>query len=309
MGDPSGIGPVIISKAVHILKNLADFVIIGDRWVFGRAQGTGYRVQGKFIDLDNVPHKNFAFGKIKAEYGRASVEYLDKAIDLVKNKEIDCMVTGPVCKKAINLGGFFRFSGHTEYIAKRTNTKNFAMMLLNRKLKFSLVTRHIPLKDVSAHLDKGKIYQTALLTYISLKELLSIRNPRIAVCGLNPHASDDGIMGDEENKIIKPALALLKRRRHIHIDGPLPADTAVLKAAQKEYDCLIAIYHDQALIPLKISDARTGVNITAGLDFIRTSPLHGTAFDIAGNYNSIDPASLIAAIRLAVRCALNRKKV
>ena len=308
MGDPAGIGSAVIRKAIIKLKGLMDFVIIGDKWVFDKVPGPKSQIPNcRFIDLHNVPHKYFEFGKVKAEYGRASVEYLDKAIELIKNKGIDCLVTCPVSKEAISLGGFDKFLGHTEYLAARTNTEYFAMMLLNKKLRFSLVTRHIPLRDVPSELDTGKIYKTVLLTYRSLKELFLIKNPRIAVCGLNPHASDNGLLGEEENKIIKPALMRLGESIK-NIDGPLPADVAVLKAAQKKYDCIIAMYHDQALIPLKILGAYTGVNLTLGLGFIRTSPLHGTAFDIATKFNLANPTSLIEAIRLAVICTLNQKK-
>ncbi|MDP3731995.1 MAG: 4-hydroxythreonine-4-phosphate dehydrogenase PdxA [Candidatus Omnitrophota bacterium] len=336
MGDPAGIGPEIIPKALKKLKGLANFVIIGDKWVFGQLSAISYQLSAlKFIDLNNVPHKNFKFGKIKAEYGKASVEYIDKAIELIKNKQIDCLVTCPISKEAVSLAGFDNFTGHTEYLSARTNTKYFAMMLLNRKLKFSLVTGHIPLKDVPSKLDTDKIYKTVLLAYRSLKQLFLIKNPRMAVCGLNPHASDNGLLGEEENKIIKPALKRLRLRLR-DIDGTLSADVAVLKAAQKKYDCIIAMYHDQALIPLKLSDEYAGVNLTLGLPFIRTSPLHGTAFDISGRFNtprpegcgfrprSIPPlrtpdfspgglhlanaTSLIEAIKLAVRCTLNQRK-
>lgn len=308
MGDPSGVGPAIIIKAINKLKGLADFIVIGDKWVFDQASGFRPEAAGvKFIDLNNVTHKNFRLGEVKAEYGRASVEYLDKALELIKNNEVHCLVTCPVSKEAVSLAGFKNFTGHTEYLASRTNTRYFVMMLLNKKLRIALVTRHIPLKDVSSELDSDKIYQTIFLTYRSLKKIFLIRNPKIGVCGLNPHASDNGLLGNEENKIIKPALMRLRKKIN-NIWGPLPADTAALKAMQKKYDCIIAMYHDQALIPLKVSGAYTGVNLTLGLRFIRTSPLHGTAFDIAENFNSADPASLIEAIRLAVRCTLNQKK-
>lgn len=310
MGDPAGIGPAITVKAIQKLKGLADFVIIGDKWVFNKIPNPKSQIPNcKFIDLNNVPRENFSFAKVKAEYGRASVEYLDKALELIKNNEIDCLVTCPVSKEAVSLGGFKGFSGHTEYLASAAKTKYFVMMLLNERLKISLVTRHICLKDVPGRLNRDKIYETVILTHKSLRELFGIRNPRIVVCGLNPHASDNGVMGDEENRIIKPALMRLKRKiKGMCIDGPQPADTAILKAAQKEYDCVIAMYHDQALIPLKISGGYTGVNLTLGLGFVRTSPLHGTAFDIAGRFNLANPASLIEAIRLAIRCTLNQKK-
>jgi len=307
MGDPSGIGPEIISSALPRLKGLADFVVIGDNWVINRLSDTKY-LAGKgarFIDLKNVPRKSFSFGKIKGAYGKASMEYLDKAMDLMKNNAIDCLVTCPISKEAISLAGF-NYSGHTEYLARRTNTKDFVMMLLNKDFRFSLVTRHIPLKEVPGQINQEKIEKTISLSYACLKKIFLIDAPRIVTCGLNPHASDNGVIGNEENEIIKPALKKL-RAKFKHLDGPMPADVAVLKAKEKQYDCIIAIYHDQALIPLKLSSKLTGVNMTLGLPFIRTSPLHGTAFDIAGTKKA-DPASLIEAIKLAIRCASNLKK-
>ena len=306
MGDPSGIGPEIIVKALDKLKAIAEFVVIGDNWVFNKAQSVKRKAQNyKFIDLNNVDHENFAFGKIKAEYGRASIEYLDKALDLQKNNEIECLVTCPISKEAINLAGF-SYSGHTEYFAQRTNSSDSVMMLLNKHLKFSLVTRHIPLKSVSAALNEDKLYKTIYITYEALKRIFSIKNPRLVVCGLNPHASDNGLIGLEENQIINPVLERLKEVIRF-IEGPLPADVAISKTNSKVYDCVIAMYHDQALIPLKLLDSRSGVNLTLGLPFIRTSPLHGTAFDIAGTQLA-DPASLIEAIKVALKCTSNLKK-
>jgi len=307
MGDPSGIGPGIISSALPVLKGLADFVVIGDKWVINQltdAKCLAHQT-ARFIDLNNVPRKSFSFGKIKAAYGKASMEYLDQSIALIKNNIIDCLVTCPISKESISMAGF-NYAGHTEYLAGRTNTKDFVMMLLNKDFRFSLVTRHIPLKDVAGQINQEKICKTVSLSHEYLKKIFLIKNPRIVTCGLNPHASDNGIIGNEENKIIKPALKKL-RLKFKYLDGPMPADTAVLKAKEKQYDCVIAIYHDQALIPLKLSSRQTGVNMTLGLPFIRTSPLHGTAFDIAGT-NKADPASLIEAIKLAVRCASNLKK-
>jgi 4-hydroxythreonine-4-phosphate dehydrogenase len=312
IGDPSGIGPEIALKAVAKLKGKVEFVIIGDKWVLDKVQGSclsgrqaGFRVQSfKLVDLNNVPHKNFYFGKIKAEYGKASVEYLDKALELLKIKEIDCLVTCPVSKEAINLAGFKGFSGHTEYLTKHLGVGDYLMLLLNQKLKFSLVTRHIPLGAVPLELDQEKIRRNIILTYKSLKDLFAVRNPRIVVCGLNPHASDNGVIGDEENRIIKPAL---RRLRIKNIFGPYSSDAAIAAALRGKYDCVIAMYHDQALIPLKLSGNSQGVNMTLGLPFVRTSPLHGTAFDIAGK-NIASPDSLVEAIKLATRCAFNLKK-
>jgi 4-hydroxythreonine-4-phosphate dehydrogenase len=307
MGDPSGIGPAIAVKAVHALKGLADFVLIGDAGIFSRVTGPAGRGVGlEFVDVHNVDTKAFQFGKIKAEYGRASIEYLDKALDLIKSKKIDCLVTCPISKEAIHLAGY-RYSGHTEYFARRTHVRNFVMMLLNRELKISLVTRHIPLRKVPLSLDKDTLRATILLTYDALKKLFSIKKPRMVICGLNPHASDNGLIGNEEQRIIAPVLQKLKSRIEC-IDGPLSADVAIAKTRQGQYDCAVAMYHDQALIPLKLSGGESGVNITLGLDFIRTSPLHGTAFDIAGKPALADPASLIEAITRAVECTSNLKK-
>jgi 4-hydroxythreonine-4-phosphate dehydrogenase len=306
MGDPSGIGPAVIAKSLPNISRLADLTVIGDKWVFKKVQSSKFKVKSfEFIDLKNVSHKNFSFGKIKAEYGRASIQYLDKALDLIKNKQIDCLVTAPISKEAINLAGI-HYSGHTEYFAKQTNTEDMVMMLLNKQLRFSLVTRHIPLKEVSSKITKENLYTTINLTYQALSKYFSIKNPRILVCGVNPHASDNGLIGKEEMSIIKPVLNKL-RRIIGSLDGPLPADIAIKKAKDKKYDCLIAMYHDQALIPLKLLDSSSGVNLTLGLAFIRTSPLHGTAFDIASNFNLINPASFIAAFKLALQCTRNQK--
>ncbi len=308
IGDPSGIGPAIILKAINELKGLADFTVIGDSWVLRRIPGAGsLKSEARIIDLNNVPHKNFSFGKIKAEYGKASIKYLDKALELLKDKEIDCLVTSPISKEAVNLAGF-NYAGHTEYFIKKTGVPDAVMMLLNDKLKFSLVTRHIALKEIVGQLSVDKIYRNICVTYRSLQRIFGLKNPRIVVCGINPHASDNGLIGDEEGSLIKPAIKKIINKLKADVEGPLSSDVAVLRASRREYDCVIAIYHDQALIPLKLSGAETGVNITLGLPFIRTSPLHGTAFDIAKKPQKACPASLIAAVKTAVRCASNLKK-
>lgn len=307
MGDPSGIGATVIARAVKEIKSLAEVVIIGDKWVFDRShQSPVTSYQYNFIDLKNVSRRNFQFGRVKAEYGRASVEYLDKAMDLIRKGEIDSLVTAPISKEAINLAGF-KFAGHTEYLQQRTRTKDTVMMLLNKHLKFSLVTRHIPLKDVAVALNKEELSKTISVTYQFLKEFFLISQPRIVVCGLNPHASDNGIIGEQEKQVIKPVIKNLKKTID-SLEGPLPSDIAIKHAFEKAYDCVIAMYHDQALIPLKLLDSYSGVNLTLGLPFVRTSPLHGTAFDIAPAFLA-DPRSLIEAIRVNILCASNQRKV
>jgi 4-hydroxythreonine-4-phosphate dehydrogenase len=306
MGDPSGIGPEIIAKAMAYVRGEADFLTIGDLQVLERSFVKRKMRACAILDLKNVKQDKFSFGKIKAEYGRASIEYLDKSIELLKNKEIDCLVTCPISKEAINLAGY-HYSGHTEYLIEKTKARHAVMLLLNGQMKFALVTRHIPLKEISRCLNKRIIEDTAALTYKALKQTFLIKKPRIIVCGMNPHGSDNGVIGDEEKRLIAPAVKnLAKRFKGVY--GPLGADVAISKAKDKKFDCVIAMYHDQALIPLKLLGDQTGVNMTLGLPFIRTSPLHGTAFDIAGR-NKADPASLIAAIRLAIKCTQNQRKV
>ena len=315
IGDPSGIGPAITLKAINALKGAAEFLVIGDKWVLNhvsqaksqngakRSLPEGDKSQVKIVDLNNVNHKKFSFGKIKAEYGKACIEYLDKAMELLRNNEIDCLVTAPVSKESIAKAGL-RYGGHTEYFLKKAGVKEAVMMLLNDKLRFSLVTRHLPFKEVPAALATDKICNNILITYKSLKDLFGIRNPRLGICSLNPHASENGLFGKEEIKIIKPAVRKLSGR--VKIEGPLSADLAIQRAFKGKYDCLIAMYHDQALIPLRLTGYERGVNITLGLPFIRTSPLHGTAFDIAKSPQKACPSSLISAIKLAIKCALNQ---
>ncbi|PIP19566.1 MAG: 4-hydroxythreonine-4-phosphate dehydrogenase PdxA [Candidatus Omnitrophica bacterium CG23_combo_of_CG06-09_8_20_14_all_41_10] len=326
IGDPSGIGPAITIKAIRKLidssgsfsfyssprghpearraEGPVDFVIIGTSSVLDRIPGFSrlLRKGVKIVDLQNVSRKGFEFGKIKGEYGRVSIEYLDRALNLLKKGAIDCLVTCPISKESINKAGF-KYRGHTEYFAKRLKAKDVVMMLINKKLRFSLVTRHLAVKDVSGALSIDKICRVVSATYLALKKIFKISRPRIVLCGLNPHASDNGLIGDEEIKIIKPAVKNLKKMFK-GINGPFSSDVAICRALKGEYDAVVAMYHDQASIPLKLTGSNRGVNLTLGLPFIRTSPLHGTAFDIAGRHKLADPNSLIAAIKLAVKCAL-----
>ena len=278
IGDPAGIGPVIAQKALKKLSGLADFTVIGSA-------------------------RGFCPGKMNRQTGKASLNFLDQALGLLADKKIDCLVTCPVSKEAINRSGA-HFSGHTEYLAQKTNTRDYLMMLLNDSLKFILLTRHIPLKDVPVVLRRVDLKKTALLADQYLKRFFNIKNPKLVICGVNPHASDNGLIGREENLLLKPVLKKLGR---IKICGPLSADVAIAQMLDKKYDCALAIYHDQALIPLKLISAQSGVNITLGLPLVRTSPLHGTAFDIADKPRLADPSSLIAAIKLAIKCASNLK--
>jgi len=310
IGDPSGIGPVITLKALNKLGGLADFTVIGSSLVLAKAAKL-LKINPepvKLIDLNNVREKKFNFGSLNAQNGLACLEYLDVALKLLKNNKIDCLVTCPISKEAIFLAGS-EFSGHTEYLARQTGCPDLVMMLLNDKLKFSLLTRHIRLQDVSRMLTRKLLENNILNTVKGLKDLFLIKKPRLVVCGVNPHASDNGVIGTEEQNIIIPVIkSLNKKLSPITIGKVLGADLAIASAAKGQFDCVIAAYHDQALIALKLTGFDSGVNLTLGLPFARTSPLHGTAFDLAARPLLANPNSLIAAIKLAIKCTLNQRK-
>jgi 4-hydroxythreonine-4-phosphate dehydrogenase len=261
-GDSKGIGPEITKKALedHSIRGLAEF------FVFKAGDKTGF-------------------------------DAIERAVKILKNGGADGLVTAPVNKAAINKSGI-PFKGHTEYLAGAVNAKKFAMMFSGGHLKITLVTRHIPLKDVSRLITSEKIKDAVLLTNFALKKYFKINNPKIGVAGLNPHCGESGLMGIEEEKIIIPAVKALKRKIP-RIQGPLPADVIFYKARKKEFDAVVAMYHDQGLGPFKMIAFDEGVNVTLGLPFVRTSPDHGTAYDIAGK-DIADPKAMKEAVKLAV---------
>jgi 4-hydroxythreonine-4-phosphate dehydrogenase len=301
MGDPSGVGPALIAKGLPQLPKNAEYIVVGDAAVLKKLGP----VPGNLIDLANVKTSRFSFGTLHRDYGRASIEYIDKALQLINEGRADCLVTCPISKQAIHQAGF-SFPGHTGYLAKKAGVRHTVMLLMNQRLKIALVTQHLPLMSVSKALTKERIYQAISTTVVHLKDIWGIARPRVVVCALNPHASDNGLLGNEEARVIRPAV-VSARRLEAEISGPVAADTALYLAAQGEYDCALAMYHDQALIPLKISGGDTGVNMTAGLPYIRTSPLHGTAFDKAGNLPLVHEHSFIESVRVAIQCC--RKKL
>ena len=232
------------------------------------------------------------------------VSYITSATDMALQGRIDAMVTCPINKQAMHMAGYF-YNGHTELIAEKTKSTDFAMMLAGDKLRVVLVTIHIPLKDVPLVLSKEKILQTIIITGSSLYMRFGIENPRIAVAGLNPHAGEGSMFGDEEERIILPAVNLAKSKG-FDVLGPYPPDTIFYHAKKGLYDAVICMYHDQGLIPFKMIHFTDGVNTTLGLPIIRTSVDHGTAYDIAGK-GKADPGSLTAAIKMAAEQAGNIK--
>jgi len=263
--------------------------------------------------------------------GQASMQFVADAIAAATRRKIDAIVTAPICKESWKLAGFDRWPGHTELLAEKTKAKRFAMMfaappstnggqpsvvsgqkregtLGNHKgLRVVLCTIHEPLFELRNSFKIGTVFDPIDLAHRALVDWFGIENPRIAVCGLNPHASENGQFGDEEKRIIEPAI-MMARQHGIDAQGPFPADTVFIKAVQGHYDIVVAMYHDQGLIPVKLLDFAGSVNLTLGLPIVRTSPDHGTAFDIVGK-NKADAGSMKSAIRMAVDIARQRLKL
>ena len=301
LGDPAGVGPEIIAKSLKSTKirNLADYVIIGDAVVFKKYFPEKYK-NCTFIDLGMLSGKKIKMGVSDKYTAKASLEYLKHSVKILKSKKIKALVTGPVSKEAISSLGK-KFQGHTEFLADAFNVKNYDMMFVCDALKTVVVTRHIPLQEVSHNLCVDKILRTIKLADKTLKGAFKIKKPKIAVCGLNPHAGEGGSIGSEEVTTIIPAINKA-RKIGINAAGPFAADTIFSPDIAKAYDIVITMYHDQGTIPVKTLAFSKLVNFTIGLPFIRTSPAHGTAFNIAGK-NKANPDSISAAIRLAARLA------
>jgi 4-hydroxythreonine-4-phosphate dehydrogenase len=321
MGDASGIGAEVILKALVSRRNWrANFLVIADNQILQKTKSrlglaipfkvikkwqemdfSSYRIN--LLDLNLLAGAKIKVGGPSAICGRASMGYIRKAVRLASEKRIDALVTAPISKEAFYLAGF-PFRGHTELLARLTKTKDFAMMLLGGRLRVSLVTTHLPLSKVATSLTLRRIYQTVRLTNQFLREYLGIISPRLGVCGLNPHSGEGGFIGKEEVRLINPAIRRA-RREGIKVTGPVPADVIFFQAYNNKFDAIIAMYHDQGLIPLKMLAFEKGVNITLGLPFIRTSPDHGTAFDIAGK-KPANPRSMIEAIKMAISLVKKR---
>ncbi len=309
MGDPCGIGPEVILKALSSQDTLAmaDFVVIGCEKVFCNVtENLGLKTPNgvNFLDLDNISIQNTSCHKPSPECGKASVEYILEGIRLAMEEKIDALVTAPISKEAVKLAGF-EFADHTELLKEKTNSENVVMLMVGRKLRVSFVTTHLAIKDVSHFINQENIFSTIRTTATGLKQYFNIDKPRIAVCGLNPHCSDGNRFGSEERDIIIPAI---KHAQEIGIDciGPISSDIVFNKAIKGDFDVVIAHYHDQGTIPIKLHAFDSGVNITLGIPIIRTSPTHGTAFDIAGK-GVTNPDSMIEAIKMVDMMAESRR--
>lgn len=327
MGDPGGIGPEVILKALSSseIRTAANYVIIGSEKVLSDIVdnpgiGTGLQLLRidnaslnsnsgltddiNVLDLDNVSVHDALTRKPLPESGRASVEYILKGLELALGGEIDALVTAPISKEAIKLAGF-EFAGHTELLKEKTSVENVVMFMVGKGLRVSFVTTHLAVNEVSGCINRENVFSTIQITATGLKTFFGIDKPKIAVCGLNPHCGDGDRFGSEERDVIVPAIA---RAQEMGIDchGPLSSDTVFNKALNGEFDIVVVQFHDQGTIPIKMHAFDSGVNITLGIPVIRTSPTHGTAFDIAGK-GIANPGSMIEAIKTAVMMAEIRK--
>ena len=313
-GDPSGIGPEIVQKAWICLKKnpLNEFFWIGDPLHLPDSnipwQQIEHPDQASKVFGDALPiliHK-FAHpikvGQHQPENAVDIINVIKRAVSLVKTNKAKALCTSPINKNVLMSGANFPYTGHTEFLANLDAIDNPVMMLACSKLKVVPLTTHIPLKDVPDRISKKLLTETIKITNAAMKEKFGISEPILAISGLNPHAGENGQLGDEEKKIIIPVIRGLEGK--INIIGPLSADTMFHPDARAKYDVAITMYHDQALVPLKTIGFDEGVNITLGLSFIRTSPDHGTAFDLAGQ-NAANETSTVNAIKMAA--SLTRK--
>ena len=315
MGDPAGIGPEIIVKAIleYDINRICRPVVIGDAEVIKKILKTcRLRAEIKVIekiasapagsgkieivDLHNIDVKGLKYGVPGKACGSAAVSYIKMAAGLALAKKIDAITTAPINKEIINAAGF-QYPGHTELLAELAGTKDFGLMMVGGGLRVILVTTHMALKDVFRNIKKDRVLRTIRLAHKAMG-YFQTKAPRIAVAALNPHAGEGRLFGTEEWDEIMPAV-IEARGEGLDVSDPLPADTLFHKAKERYYDIVVAMYHDQGLIPLKLLAFGKAVNVTVGLPFIRTSVDHGTAYDIAGK-DCADPGSLIEAIKMAV---------
>lgn len=312
MGDPGGIGPEIIVKAIHTggIGNVCTPVVIGSASVMEetirlldlpltlnilKTPEEAGRSLDSIAILEAGHLDDYSKCRPSAENGRASAECIRKAVELALEKHVDAIVTAPISKEALRMAGL-PWPGHTEMLGELTNTTDYTMMLVGGPIRVILVTIHTSLRSVPATITKEKIVKTIRLAMRACRQM-GLDTPRIAVAGLNPHAGEAGMFGDEERDEILPAIESA-RIEGIPVSGPYPPDTVFHKAYKGEFDIVVCMYHDQGLIPLKMIAFDTGVNVTVGLPIVRTSPDHGTAYDIAWQ-GKADPSSMIEAVKLA----------
>ncbi len=316
MGDPAGVGPEVALKALAVCykSSRSRYCLIGDYPYLSRlskklhlrlplvrltAGGQNGKL-GPVVVWDMGGAQGVSMGKISANAGAAAVRYISAGSKMALEGKAAALVTAPIQKESIHKAGC-PFPGHTELLAYLSHTQSFAMMMVGGPFKIVLQSIHMSLREALGQVTVPKIMEHLELTQKSMRYWFKIKNPRIAVAGLNPHAGENGAFGKEEIKILKPAIEKA-RQKGWDVTGPHPPDTLFYWVSKGKYDAVLCMYHDQGLIPFKLTSFDTGVNMTLGLPFIRTSPDHGTAFDIAGK-GKANPSSMISAIRLAEKLA------
>ena len=299
MGEPAGVGPEVAMAACALLGGAVDghpLMLVGDTDILAGASVPVLPTTARARPTPSRPDPVNA---------PAVIEAITLATDACLTGTACAMVTAPIHKAVLMQAGF-AYPGHTEFLAARTATRRAVMMLAGPDLRVVPLTIHMPIAQVPAAITKQAVFDTGEIILTALAREFGIANPRLAVAGLNPHAGEDGELGDTEERVIHPAVAAL-RARGFSVAGPLPADTMFHPEARARYDAALCMYHDQALIPIKTLNFWDGVNVTLGLPIIRTSPDHGTALDIAGA-NKADPRSMVAAIRMAAAMADTRAR-
>jgi 4-hydroxythreonine-4-phosphate dehydrogenase len=309
LGDPAGIGPEIVVRALAARPDVAA-IVFGDVGVLARAAaqvGVAAPRADQVRPVTALAPGDVTPGQPNDAAGRAQLAYLQAATDAALAGEVTALVTAPISKQWIARAGF-AFPGHTEYLAARAGVAEFAMMLAGPSLRVTVATTHVPLRDVPRLLTAEGIASAIWLTADALARHFGIAAPRVAVAGLNPHAGEAGRFGDEEDRLVRPAIDMARARvaaaggavATAEVSGPHVPDAVFRQAARGGADAVVALYHDQGLIPLKLLHFDEGVNVTLGLPFFRSSPDHGTAYDIAGSGRA-SPASFLAALDLAMR--------
>jgi 4-hydroxythreonine-4-phosphate dehydrogenase len=328
LGDPAGIGPEIALKALTQFKkkSSAEIILVGPEPFYSELAKQlklnlfftrhseprrGEESKAKILRCAQDDELNFSFKRIF--YGRsdnaltrAAVRSIEMGVALAMRGAVDAIVTPPINKAGLKKAGF-DIPGHTEYLAKLSKTNKYEMMLVGGPLRVVLVTRHTAIKDVPKKITRRRVEETILMADRELRRSFGIKRPRLVVCGLNPHAGESGTIGLEEIREIIPAVKNAQKKTNAVITGPLSPDALFVDAYRGRYDAEICMYHDQGLIPLKMISRGAGVNVTLGLPFVRTSPDHGTAYDIAGQFKA-DPGSMLEALTLAEMIVKNRRR-
>lgn len=308
MGDPNGIGPEVALKALadKRVRRAATYKFVGSKAVLeSEAEYLWLSNALEEVNLVEVQWEgDVNAGEITAQGGRAAMECVKTACRMCMDGESDAMVTAPISKEAIQMAGF-DFPGHTEYLMESTGADNVVMMMASGSLRVALQTIHIPVSEVASQITEETILANVRTLSTSLRDDFGIENPQVAILGLNPHAGEGGVIGTEEQDTIRPAIGKVQEEG-IVLEGPFPADAFFGQKLYEEFDAVLAMYHDQGLAPFKALAMGAGVNVSCGLPIVRTSPDHGTAFDIAGS-GSATADSMIEAILLAADIAGRRK--